>query len=319
MSGNPFDYLRFAHVCTFLELLSKASVKDIDHIRRLFSEEAEGFEEVVRFAIRLRLVIYDAGTLKLRAPLELRDHKVRRREILDRIIGQRNPYRSEVYRFLNRFQMVDGECVYVPIEQHRSGDSAVRNFLTELGITRSEVENGRHLLLSEYFDLLGDARVRVNVVSRSQLSVNQGAQEAIGLQAEEIILEFERERVGRELSHKVEHIALENVAAGFDIRSITQTAKSIVPRFVEVKAVSQTDRRFFWSKREIRVAQQMSSFYFLYLLPVLGPKRYDLDSLEIVQDPYSRILGENSAWHTEPDSLVCQRSRTAMGQEKVGI
>ena len=315
MSGSSFDNVRYAHVCTILELLSRASVQDVYHIRRLFGEAAEGFEEVLRFVTRLRLVVHDNETLRLGTPLELRDDRVRRREILNRVVGQRNRYRSEMYRFLNRFQVVDGECVYVPIEQHRSGDSAVRNFLTELGVIRSEVEGGKHFLLSEYIDLLGDARAGVNVVSISQLSVNQSAKGAIGLQAEEIILDFERKRVGQELAHKIQHIALENAAAGFDIRSISQTASSLVPRFVEVKAVSRTDGRFFWSKREIHVAQLMSSFYFLYLLPVLGPERFDLDSLEIVQDPCKRILGDNSTWHTEPDSLVCQRNRPAMIQK----
>ena len=309
MRRSTFHNIRYVHVSTFFEVLTDASIKELSHVRRLFSETAEGFEEVLQFLVRLRLVGFDNGNIQLKVFKDMSNDRLRRREIVNRLTANRNRYRSEVYQFLGRFKIIDGELVYLSVDQHRSADGPVRNFLAELGIVLTDIESQKHRLSTDYFGLFADALARMRTISKSQFDNRQNEKEEIGKAAEKVVLDYERSRVGKALAEKVGNIACKNTAAGFDILSVSKTENGIVPRFIEVKAVPIDDRRFYWTRKEIEVAQATSELYFLYLLPVIGQQRFDLRALEIIQNPYGTILKDKLRWITECETLVCRRKQ----------
>ena len=76
----------------------------------------------------------------------------------------------------------------------------------------------------------------------------------IGYRAELKIIEYEKDRLSEfpDLVLQIEHVAQKDVMAGYDILSFDHYDKDIPnPRFIEVKAVSPWDYRFYWTRNEI--------------------------------------------------------------------
>ena len=67
MSRGAFKKLRYAHVCALLDIIDMSQLNEIPHIRRLFTEKAEGFEEVVSFLTELGMIDNDGQILRLKS------------------------------------------------------------------------------------------------------------------------------------------------------------------------------------------------------------------------------------------------------------
>ena len=112
--------------------------------------------------------------------------------------------------------------------------------------------------------------------------------------------------MGPEFASKVNHTALKNAGAGYDIESVSVTASGeVAPRYIEVKAVPRGKPRFYWTSNEVSVAEALGSWYYLYLLPVGKKGVFSLEDLRIIQDPHSKVLGLPSEWVTESDIIKC--------------
>ena len=128
---------------------------------------------------------------------------------------------------------------------------------------------------------------------------NLNKQNKIGQLAELRIVEYEKDRLkGLGINNDVEHVALANVALGYDIKS-WETENN--ERYIEVKAVSKSDYKFHWSKNEIEVSEKFGEKYYLYLLPVIDSETFDIDSLVIVNDPYNEIFSKDTEYQKEPE------------------
>ena len=268
-NNHTFDSLRFEQVGVLLDTLRSSRLRTRPHIERKFSQQAQGFDETVAFLIRVGMVKERDGSLSM--SIEWPETKKAEKQacVLHSLLRVRNRYRSEVFRFVSGFAMVDGELAYFSSAQFRSSESSVRNFLMELGIVQHESGTEKYLLAPEYVSLFASAKDDANYTAPSTLSRGLGKKNEIGFAAEVAILSYEKARVGKLLSHKVDHVSRRNVAAGYDIRSFTvEDSDSILPRFIEVKAVPERSFRFFWSRNEVDVARAMADWYYLYLLPV---------------------------------------------------
>ena len=307
MSSSPFFHLRYAHVCAMLEVLQSIQLRRVSHVRRLFSERARGFDEVLPFLVNLGILTIKDESIRVNTQYFSADPSSLRALILDRLTIAQSKYRAELYSFLTQFKVVDGDVTYTPTEQNRSRDSSVRNFLVDFGVVLYNGENEQYLLSPEHVSLFAKARNTANQTSTHQLEADLDDRTSIGFAAERTVLQFERGRVGEQHANRVDHVSLRNVSAGYDILSVSFDSFKITPRFVEVKAVPKGTYRFFWSKNEVRVAKELSSLYFLYLLPVNGYGKFDLGSLSIVENPIKSIFRQQSSWVTEGDAIVCYK------------
>ena len=302
-----YDNLRFAHICVLLDTLRAVQLDRTSHIRRLFSESAEGFDEVVSFLRRLGMIVSEGQSLRLSVDWTTADSSLRRSQVLQRLMSKRNRYRSEIFRFLNNFRVLDGELAYLSSIQNRSAESGVRNFLMDMEIVNYVADTDKYILMPEYASLYAYARDNAKFVSPSLLMRHVDAKNDIGTAAEEAIVEFERKRLGPSHMDFVEHIAKRNSAAGYDIRSISIDANGqAVPRFIEVKAVPAKSLRFFWSRNEVNVARGLAHWYHLYLLPLDRNGQFDIEGLNVIADPCSIVLQESSNWIIESDAIICQ-------------
>jgi len=101
----------------------------------------------------------------------------------------------------------------------------------------------------------------------------QQKKEEIGRAAELRIIEYERERLCQlpDLAKNIVHTADRDVTAGYDIKSFETRSNedgNSISRFIEVKAVSLLDYRFYWTRNEIEKSKYYQDKYFLYLLPI---------------------------------------------------
>ena len=120
MNRKTFENLRYTDMCSLLDILSTTNISRMPHIRRLFSERAEGFDEIVLFLSRLGVVASDGQSLRLRINWPKTDKILRRSLVLERLFSKRNRYRSEVFRFLIQFKVLEGELAYLSSLQNRS-------------------------------------------------------------------------------------------------------------------------------------------------------------------------------------------------------
>jgi len=107
---------------------------------------------------------------------------------------------------------------------------------------------------------------------------------------------------------KIEHIAIHDVGAGYDIKSFElpniQFNKKI--RYIEIKAVSLINYHFHMSKGEMNTATYYGEQYYLYLLPVIGREKFDIHNLKIIKNPMKVLMHNEKQWHVEVENLSFQ-------------
>jgi len=138
---------------------------------------------------------------------------------------------------------------------------------------------------------------RLRRMSPTLLKTIQENKERIGLDAEHAVIKFEQDKLSNypELLKRIEHVALSDVTAGYDIRSSTHKGVTI---FIEVKAVSPDTLRFHWTSNEIVASRRLGTQYCLYLVPVVSG-RPDIKSMKIINNPYLSIFSSKK-WLCEP-------------------
>ena len=72
--------------------------------------------------------------------------------------------------------------------------------------------------------------------------------------------------------------------------------------YIEVKAISNVKKRFYWSKNEIKKAKATKNRYYLYLIPVIDSNTFDIKNLEIIQNPADKLLSDSSNWDKEVET-----------------
>lgn len=142
-------------------------------------------------------------------------------------------------------------------------------------------------------------------LSAAALDARLAANGELGREAEDWVVAYERTRLATHpFVDQVRRISDENVLAGYDIVSFSSEAALYHDLFIEVKSFAG-ERRFYWSRNEIAVAERLGEDYCLYLvdrtqivLPGYQP--------QILRGPYSALIGSNNeSWEISPFSYEC--------------
>ncbi|NGY04961.1 DUF3883 domain-containing protein [Solimonas terrae] len=146
-------------------------------------------------------------------------------------------------------------------------------WVAEFGVAARERATSRLWRVADNFEsIFLDAAREANVqhsrrrVSTKQLEARRARDLENGLLAEEWVLARERERLhGHPLLDQVRRISDEDVSAGFDILSFASLSSLRHDLHIEVKSYSG-ERRFFWSRNELEVAEELGEQYSLHLV-----------------------------------------------------
>ncbi|MBI3850716.1 MAG: DUF3883 domain-containing protein [Verrucomicrobia bacterium] len=193
---------------------------------------------------------------------------------------------------------MDGSFEIVMDSEKRRRFSGVRNLLLDLEFLEQDADRPRYGISPQHLAEFLEARSK-SPTSPIELQRILRAREKLGREAELEVLKFEAARLRNRpgLARRIKHVAAENVGAGYDILSFTEstTSAGFSDRLIEVKAVSLIDFKFYWSRNEIEAARVHGSNYFLYLVPV-SKKGFDMQKLKIIQNPFKRLYSDRESW-----------------------
>jgi len=319
LDGSPseFDGLRQRQVCELLRVLSEAELATKEHIRRRYAEREARFDETLAFLLEVRAV-EEAGALicpaLALAAISPDDYVKVSEATLRLLMNHDTRYRREVCDYLARFRVAGGAVVYRPLHTRSSAESGVRNFLMDLGVVTYDGNAGEYLLPPTHSALYAQARYPHRAITLAELKARLLAKEKLGLDAEKAVLVYERQRVGHHFEREVRHVATQDVAAGYDVLSVTvQDDGETTPRYIEVKAVPRDTYRFLWTANELTMAEAFGPRYYLYLVPVGSDGRLDLSRVRIVSDPVAAVLGVQSEWDVQRDGVRCSLATPRRG------
>ena len=96
----------------------------------------------------------------------------------------------------------------------------------------------------------------------------------LGLAGEELVIKYEKQQLISkglpELVNQVEHVALDNPSAGYDIKSFDEHG---VQKYIEVKTTESSKRTaFFISRNEVDVSRQLGDQFWIYRVYALNKK-----------------------------------------------
>ena len=301
-----FEGLEWRQVLVLLSVLHESEYTKREHIEKRYNAQASHFKETLDFMVSLRAVKESEGHVVASGLLPSDNDVEARFWVSERLFGFQNRYRTQANHYLRTFRIAGGEPTSRPSPLSRHYQSHVRNFLMEMGVVLHDARSDCYLISPEHLALYILAQDTARNQTPERFGAVNRAKESLGLSAEKEIVLYERDRVGLTFAGRVEHVALQNVAAGYDVRSVTiDEGGAVLPRYIEVKAVSGSSLQFHWTRNEVLTAKVFADWYYLYLLPVTANGRFAIDKMEIVPHPHSTVLHTPNTWAVEPDVLRC--------------
>lgn len=307
---DAFQGIQWRNIRELLRTVLQSRLSSSQNIARRYREQATSFVKTLAFLQEIGVL--KGGTTHISMSTDFKkatasgDERSVQLHLLALVLQSHTSFRKEVCNYVRRFKVTAGELIYCPDCRTRASKNSVRNFLMELGIVEYSTELDQYRLSPDYLELYIGIRDRCRRLSPFVLQGNIKDREAIGWAAEEVVLSYERDRVGPDFAHLVDHVSMRNVAAGYDIRSLTLLGRGVtIPRYIEVKAVSGRGLTFYWTANEIKMASLLGQGYYLYLLPVTRQGQFCLERLRIVQSAHVAVLGPNTEWQTREDVVCC--------------
>lgn len=313
-TDSQFANVRLRSLRALIQLVRDSAIRDVQYVRRRFVEVAPHFETTVQFLSALGCIVTRDGALALQGRLATNsgsDEELSQ-GLLTLLGNGLGPTRRELFRFLDKFQIVGGHIVYRPLADQRSVESDLRNLLLEMAVIAHDPVRDEYLLDPKHGPLLMNAVRGRRIVSPQTIEDARAESTALGEAIERVVVRFEQLRLGDQYAQHVEHIAVIDASAGYDVESVTvEPHQTLIPRLIEVKAVPPGTLRFYWTANEIATARRFGSWYFLYLVPMRSDGHPDLGALHIIQNPYGAVMAAKATWTVTPELFRCELSQAA--------
>ena len=296
-----FEKISWQQILTLCRLIHLSKSLNLETVTRWYNSESVNFDETFKFLRDIDVIQLKGGKvvpiLKLKQEVKLSDESLK--QFFIGILFRKESNLSKY--FGDFFGSFEGNERFTPTTNDRLKYSGVRNFLISLGVLRFEQSSNSYILekkLTSYLSL------KNKVFSYQHFKTKTKAESELGLMAEVLIYKLERKKFKNKsgIQKKIRHISLENVMAGYDIKSYEWLKnKKLTPKYIEVKAVSPNDWKFYWSKNEINKARHLGNSYYLYLVPV--KKSPDIAGLFMIRNPYREVFLNKKQWEQEVETV----------------
>lgn len=291
------------------QILNESALLRIELIRARFIQIALNFLETIEFLKGLNLIEVkeDQVILKPKYIMFLNElQKSKQPELAMKsftvscLLDSQSAFSQNIYEFFSQFYWVNDQYESSPSSNQRLRYSGLRNFLIDLEFVYINSSRTKYIISDDYVLTFADLLKPKSLSPDGLLKIQQRKLE-IGKAAELTIIDYERHRLSGfpNLAKMIEHVAAKNVMAGYDIKSYDNEFDNngnFIPRYIEVKAVSPWDHKFYWSSTEIETSRARRQNYYLYLLPVSGRNEFDIPGLRIINDPYSNVYENENEW-----------------------
>lgn len=302
-----FDGLKYNQIKTLIDIIYNTEIKNSEIIEKRYKNYSNSYLGVKNLLIKLRLLRENNNELSFLNALNKYYHEQISENqlksiLLERLMSNEIEISNEIYQFLNKFTPNRKSFSYRPNTSERVQESHIRNLFMELDLIEYDNKSGFYWIADSQFNSF-EIYLNSKALSPTELDVLLNKQQELGTAAELVVLEYENKRLSayKELKKKIDHVALNNVLVGYDILSwdVVQNKMKPIPRYIEVKAVSRVNKRFFWTKNEIEKAREYGDKYHLYLLPVISSNIFDINNLEIIRNPIGNVFNNSEVWNQE--------------------
>jgi len=312
-----FEKISVQQILVFSEIVNESSLLQKEFIEKTYLRNATHFDETVKFLQELGLIEtkekkvvikpkyeeFLIGLKEVRRPKE----KVKK-FIIDYFVSRKTSFSEYLNEFFSQFHFKNKQYEFTPNASQRLEYSGLRNFLIDLEFMYLDSTETKYIIAEAYSHTYA-AFKQSNQVSPEEFLKAQQRKVEIGKAAEIQIIKYEKERLLQlpDLVEKIEHTALRDVSAGYDIKSFDGKLGedgNPIQRYIEVKAVSSRDYGFNWSRNEIEKSEFYSHKYYLYLLPVMGKNEFDIDNLKMINDPFVNVFKNRNKWIQTCESLA---------------
>lgn len=190
---SAFENLKWSHVMALLNVLRDYDLREGSHVERRYKDLAQGYQQTLAFVHGIGLVRQDGREIiHARANVETNA----RDDVLAQLFDVDSPYREEVFQYLRKFQIIDGEVVRRADVIARLRESSCRNFLMDLGIIRHRSSGDDYVVEPTYISLYVASREAKTGFSAARIQLLCDERKAIGDAAELAVLAWEKERLG---------------------------------------------------------------------------------------------------------------------------
>lgn len=210
--------------------------------------------------------------------------------ITERIVFK-GPWNIHARELFEHFSLNQTSATYeLPIAESplSKNMNATIHFFKYLGILQEEEFVIQ--VVKRYVELVYLLTADSKAITEQQLEKILMENRKIGAQAENAVVEFEKKRLEKlgkpAQAAMVKRISTLNVAAGYDIESFDGTSDEIFPnRFIEVKATTSHEIRFYWSNNEMSVAKKKKEVYWIYMLKEFREDKPEHSIPIMIQNP----------------------------------
>lgn len=306
---KPFDKIKLSQLHVLCNTLADTEVRNVSNIKRKYLETALAFDETIALLLDLKIIKINSNELFTTKSFSFVHNSSDdfKRKFLPVLFSANGDVSEELRNFLLNFQTENEKTFFKATELQKIKFSGTRNILLELGFISAGSDNATYFINPEFIDLFLKHFIR-RKLSPETLKKKQAEKDSLDLAAEQAIIVFEIKRLTdiSVLPSEIEHTSLENVLAGYDIKSFENYLdgnSNRIDRFIEVKAVSVADYKFYWSRNEMEIAKVFGEMYYLYLLPVISNNIFDLENMIIKRNPFKSIYSNELEWKKEEESI----------------
>lgn len=305
---KPFNKITLSQLQILSNILADTDVRNVNNIKRKYLENAISFDETLSLLENLKLIrnISDELIPSKSFSMHYTPDEFKKK-FLPVLFSANGDVSDELKDFLLNFQMENGKILFKATELLKIKFSATRNLLLELEFISKGADNSTYFVNPEFGNLFIKQFSKQKVTPET-LKRKQAENDSLGLIAEKAVIDFEVKRLTdiSVLSNEIEHTSLKNVLAGYDIKSFKNHLDSnsnCIDRFIEVKAVSIEDYKFYWSRNEMEIAKVFGEKYYLYLLPVISNDTFDFNKMIIIRNPYNSIFLNAQEWRKAEETI----------------
>lgn len=298
MSAEIFENIEVKNLVKLYNILEN-NLEYLDNAKLQYSKQNIYLRESLNFLIEISLISVDGNNIKI--------HDTSSGDIEEKIfnkIAESSEFGLEVKEYLNNFTNVNGTYSFKPDAIYNNATSHLRNFL--IYAKKIVYENSEYKVVdNEILKLFLKKEY-----SPKKLEKDLKDKKQLGDDAEKLIFKKEQEKVNQiNPSLKVDHVALRDVSAGYDIQSFEKQDDRVEKIYIEVKAVSKSNYKFHLSVKERQTANKLKNKYFIYLLPVdkSNPDKFDFDHLLKIMNVDKSIFQNKLEWKVENDGFIISK------------
>ena len=296
-----------SRILRLVKLYQRESNSSRNYVKKSYDSEPikqlklPNYDEIETFCLKLNLIIKNDAEIKLTEfGIELfelfeNDLSLANKKIVEQCFEIQD-IKKNIENALEKFHYSNGKKWFPKWDVVNLFENVqILPILYQTGFLQ---KNDLSIIINPEFDKLISKKVKKKI-TLEQLEKNLEHQKKIGDIAEEIVLNFEKNRLKNlgfeDESNKTRKISIDFANAGYDIESFNgKTSDGLPNRFIEVKGTTKKELDFHWSINEINTAKNLGSNYWIYHVSEIDVQnKISINEPKMINNPYDNIFSND--------------------------